>query len=307
MSDITLLLTLVSLAASIVVILLQVRSTRSLTQRAAVLQTRLTNGGSGDGSTRLDDGSPRAVFEKWVEYLGRRFSIDQLITRNPHIALNMRRAGLPQTSAKLFYLAKFLMPAPVFLVGLLIAGIWDLEGVARLFVAGVISVVGFWLPDVWLTNRTQKRQQRIRLHWPDTLDLLQMCMRSGMSLEAALTKVSRESRLSCPDIADELLFTVAELSYLQQQRKALENLAERTGVASVREVVTALIQSQRYGATVADTLNVLAQENRAQRLIEAEKKAASLPPRLTVPMIAFFLPALFVVIITPAAIQLTSL
>ena len=172
-----------------------------------------------------------------------------------------------------------------------------------MLLAVLLGAGGFWLPDLWLENTIQRRQNRIRRYLPDTLDLLQMCMRSGMTMEAAMTKVSREIRVSSPDIADELLLTVSELNYLNDRRKALENMAERSGVAAVREVVTALIQSQRFGAVLADTLQVLARESRAQRLMEAEKKAASLPPKLTVPMILFFLPALFVVIVTPAVIN----
>jgi len=129
----------------------------------------------------------------------------------------------------------------------------------------------------------------------------------GMSIESALRKVSEEIGAQCIELAEELSLTTAELSYLQDRRKAYENLAERTGLDGVKGVVTSLIQSEKYGTPLAHSLRVLAQENRDMRMSEAEKKAAALPPKLTVPMILFFLPVLFAVIITPAIIKISSL
>jgi tight adherence protein C len=164
------------------------------------------------------------------------------------------------------------------------------------------AVAGFYLPNVFLRNIRQRRQTSIRRAWSDALDLLLICVESGMSVESALQRVSREIGSQSVPLAEELTLTCAELSYLSDRRKAFENLAKRTGLATVKSVVTSLIQSERYGTPMGQALRVLAQENRDQRMSDAEKKAAALPPKLTVPMVLFFLPVIFVVILGPSAI-----
>lgn len=174
----------------------------------------------------------------------------------------------------------------------------------KLGIAVAAAWFGYYAPWLYLKNRITKRQQAIRRTWPDALDLLLICVECGMGVESALRKVSDEIGSQCPELAEELSLTTAELAYLQDRRKAYENLGERTGLEGVKSVVTSLIQSEKYGTPLAHSLRVLAQENRDMRMNEAEKKAASLPPKLTVPMILFFLPVLFAVIATPAVIQL---
>jgi tight adherence protein C len=172
------------------------------------------------------------------------------------------------------------------------------------FVAAFVGLVlGYYLPLIIVKNYVQKRQHSIKRAWSDALDLLLICVESGMALEPSLIRVSREIGSQSVPLAEEMTLTVAELSYLQDRRKALENLAKRTGLETVRSVVTSLIQSERYGTPLGTALRVLAQENRDSRMSEAERKAASLPPKLTVPMILFFLPVIFVVILAPALIQ----
>ena len=158
-----------------------------------------------------------------------------------------------------------------------------------------------------MRNQITKRQKSVRRAWPDALDLLLICVESGMGIEGAFRKVSEEIGSPSIALAEELSLTTAELSYLQDRRKAYDNLGERTGLEGVRSVVTALIQAEKYGTPIGTALRVLAQENRDMRMQEAEKKAAALPPKLTVPMILFFLPVLFAVIITPAAIQVSEI
>ena len=167
----------------------------------------------------------------------------------------------------------------------------------------VATYVGFKAPEIFLANATKKRQAAIRLAWPDALDLLLICVESGMSIEAAFRRVAQEIGTQSVALAEELALTTAELSYLPERRLAYENLGSRTGLEPVKAVVTALVQAERYGTPLGQALRVLAQESRDQRMNEAEKKAAALPPKLTVPMILFFLPVLFVVIMTPAMIQ----
>ncbi len=169
------------------------------------------------------------------------------------------------------------------------------------------AYVGMQLPLMLLKNKIQRRQLSIKRAFPDTLDLLLICVESGMSIEAAFRKVSDEVGSQSVALAEELTLTTAELSYLPDRRQAYENLAKRTDLEGVKSVCMALQQAERYGTPLATMLRVMAQENRDMRMSEAEKKAAGLPPKLTVPMILFFLPVLFIVILGPAAIKVMSL
>lgn len=165
------------------------------------------------------------------------------------------------------------------------------------------TFLGLKVPEIVLKNQIQKRQLSIKRAFPDSLDLLLICVESGMSIEHAFRRVSAEIGTQSIALAEELVLTTAELSYLQERRQAYENLATRTGIESVKSITTALVQAERYGTPLGTALRVLAQESREMRMAEAEKKAMSLPPKLTVPMIIFFLPVLMVVIMMPAVIQ----
>jgi tight adherence protein C len=176
----------------------------------------------------------------------------------------------------------------------------------RIAGAGIAMVLGYYLPQIVLKNLISRRQASIKRAWSDALDLLLICVESGMALEPSMTRVAREIGSASVPLAEELSLTVAELSYLQDRRKALDNLGKRTGLETVKAVVTSLIQSERYGTPLGTALRVLAQENRDTRMAEAEKKAAALPPKLTVPMIMFFLPVIFVVILGPSIIMVTK-
>lgn len=171
----------------------------------------------------------------------------------------------------------------------------------------IAAYTGMKLPEIFLKNQIAKRQQSIRRSWPDALDLMLICVESGMSIEAAFRKVSDEIGEQSIALAEELVLTTAEMSYLQNRRQAYENLGLRTGLESVKSVVAALIQAEKYGTPIGQAMRVLAQESRDMRMAEAEKKAAALPPKLTVPMIVFFLPVLFVVILGPAGIRVTGI
>jgi tight adherence protein C len=169
------------------------------------------------------------------------------------------------------------------------------------------AYLGMHLPWMFLKNKIARRQLSIKRAFPDALDLLLICVESGMSVEAAFRKVSQEIGSQSVPLAEEFMLTTAELSYLQDRRQAYENLAKRTDLEGVRAVCVALQQTERYGTPLGQTLRVMAQENRDMRMSEAEKKAAALPPKLTVPMILFFLPVLFIVILGPAAIKVMAL
>ncbi len=192
--------------------------------------------------------------------------------------------------------------AYVFLLG----GLPEQPPFIKLFVCVVVAYAGFYAPVLYVNNRAAKRKQSIQLAWPDALDLMLICVESGMSIEAAIRKVADEIGAQSVALAEELILTNAELSYLQERKQAYENLASRTGLESVKSVTQALIQAERYGTPVAHALRVLASESRDMRMNEAEKKAAALPPKLTVPMILFFLPVLFAIILGPAGIQVSQ-
>jgi tight adherence protein C len=169
------------------------------------------------------------------------------------------------------------------------------------------AYLGMYSPNLFLKNKIQRRQLSIKRAFPDALDLLLICVESGMSIEAAFRKVSEEIGTQSVALAEEFTLTTAELSYLPDRRQAYENLVQRTGLDAVKAVGIALQQSERYGTPLGTTLRVLSQESRDMRMSEAEKKAAGLPPKLTVPMILFFLPVLFIVILGPAAIKVMSI
>ncbi len=169
------------------------------------------------------------------------------------------------------------------------------------------AYLGIKLPELYLRNTISKRQKSITRAFPDALDLMLICVESGMSIENAFRKVGAEIGTQSVPLAEELSLTTAELSYLPDRRMAYDNLAARTGLENMRSIVTVLVQAEKYGTPLGAALRVLAQESRDARMMEAEKKAASLPPKLTVPMVLFFLPVLFIIIGTPAVIQVMAI
>ena len=166
------------------------------------------------------------------------------------------------------------------------------------------AYLGLQAPMLFLKNAISKRQLSIKRAFPDALDLLLICIESGMSGGVAFRKVASEIASQSIALSEEFALTTAELSYLQDRKVAYENLAKRTGLEGVKSVCLALMQSERYGTPLGQSLRVMAQENRDMRMNEAEKKAAALPPKLTVPMILFFLPCLFIVILGPTYIKI---
>lgn len=223
----------------------------------------------------------------------------------------LRMAGFRSEAATTTFLfARFVLPFVFIAVAFFyIFIVLELDR-PPLFKIGIclgFGYLGFYLPVIFVKNTLQKRQQSIRRAFPDSLDLLLICVESGMSIETAFRKVSEEIGLQSIELAEELSLATAELSYLPDRKQAYENLAARTGLDGVKAVSMALVQAERYGTPLGTTLRVLAQENRDMRMAEAEKKAAALPPKLTVPMIVFFLPVLFAVIMSPAIIKIVSM
>jgi len=204
---------------------------------------------------------------------------------------------------------RMVMPAALFIFAIVyVFGILRLDQppMVKLAICIAAAYIGMHVPSLFLKNRIQHRQLSIKRAFPDALDLLLICAESGMSIEAGFKRVAAEIGTQSIPLAEELTLTTAELSYLQDRRQAYENLSNRTGLEGVKSVCMALQQAERYGTPMGTTLRVMAQENRDMRMSEAEKRAHALPPKLTVPMILFFLPVLFVVILGPAAIRVMA-
>lgn len=247
--------------------------------------------------------------EGFVQGLVEKFNLKAALA-DENTFLDLTMAGYRQKShINVFLFFKLVLPIILLALALIyffIISPADRSLIMNILFACAIGMAGFYLPTILVKNAVSKRQLSIKRAWPDALDLLLICVESGMSLEASMKKVAVEIGLQSPALAEELTLTTAELSYLQERRQAHENLAKRTGLDQVKAVTMALIQAERYGTPLSTALRALSQESRDMRMAEAEKKAAGLPPKLTVPMIVFFLPVLFAVIIGPAAIQISA-
>lgn len=223
----------------------------------------------------------------------------------------LRAAGYRgQQPLNVFLFARLVLPLAFFMVALfyvfVLGALGEQPTMIRVLACIGFAYLGFYSPNIYISNVAGKRKTSIKKAWPDALDLMLICVESGMSVEAAFRKVSEEIGTQSIPLAEELVLVGAELSFLQERRMAYENMANRTGLESVKSVAQALVQAERYGTPVGQALRVLAAESRDQRMNEAEKKAAALPPKLTVPMILFFLPVLFGVILGPAGIQVSQ-
>ena len=272
------------------------------TERDKLRSQRLTDlSKDRSGQAKLRQ-TPKGFMQNIVDKLNLRKQFDNEELRN-----KLKMAGL-RGEAPLVAFMFFRVAAPPlsFVVALvyffLIAHI-DQSNSMKLLYATAAGGAGYYFPNVFIENLAQKRQQAIKVAFPEALDMLLICVQSGMSVESAFGKVAKEVANQSIELSEELALTTAELSYLPERRQAFENLAKRTALPTVKAVTTALIQADRYGTPVGQALRVMAKENRDMRMADAEKKAAALPPKLTVPMIVFFLPVLFLVILGPAAIN----
>jgi tight adherence protein C len=271
------------------------------TERDKMRATRLADLAKKDGQGLLRS-APKGYMQEIVDKLNLRSVFETEEVRD-----TLKMAGLrgqaPLVTYMFFRVAAPAIIAAVALLYLFVIADYDYPALVKIGLAIGAGYAGFYVPNMFLKNLIQRRQTSIKNSFPDALDMLLICVQSGMSVEAAFGKVSKEVASQSLELAEELSLTTAELSYLQDRRQAFDNLGKRTGLTGVKAVTTALIQAERYGTPVGQALRVMAKENRDIRQSEAEKKAASLPPKLTVPMIIFFLPVLFVVILGPAAIS----
>jgi tight adherence protein C len=250
----------------------------------------------------------RAMLESggWMRRIVERLNL----LRSKHaerVQLSLARAGWRSRDHVVLYLfAKTVLP---FCVGILamvvlfVVPVFDLDFNMRALIALGLTVVGAYLPDIAIRNQQAKRKLALTKGLPDALDLLVICAEAGLSLDAALKRVADEMAKGAPEMADEFLMTAIELSYLPDRRQALENLNRRTDLAPIRGVVNTLTQTEKYGTPLAQSLRVLSAEFRNERMMKAEEKAAKLPATLTVPLILFILPSLFVVLLGPAVLS----
>ncbi|KQR56414.1 MULTISPECIES: type II secretion system F family protein [Brevundimonas] len=261
------------------------------------------NMAGGQGALRhTDDGFKKRIVD--------RLNLSKLL-EDPKVAGQMVQAGYrgprPLTT---FYFFRFTSPFIFMIVAafyLFVIKVVDWPTMNKVTATMAAAVAGFYAPNIYLKNRIDKRRASIMQAFPDALDLLLICVEAGMSIEAAIAKVSQEMGPSSIDLAEELSLLSAELSYLPDRRMAYENLGKRTNHPGVKSVATAMTQAETYGTPLATALRVMAKENRDLRMSAAEKKASALPAKLTVPMILFFLPVLFIVILGPAILNVIDM
>ena len=223
----------------------------------------------------------------------------------------MLQAGVRNPKAPLrFMIARVVLP--ILFVGLGMMFLMKVpedkklsDGMASIILLSA-ALVGFKLPDILIKNMIQKRQQELNLSFPDSLDMMLICVQGGIGLEQTIERVATEVAEHSPILGEELGILSAEMAMLNDRRQALQDFARRVGSGAGKSFATSLIQAEQYGTSISQAMRVMSDELRDMRMALAEQKAASLPPKLTVPMIVFFLPALFIIILGPAGIQASA-
>ena len=279
---------------------------KSVANRREELRRRsreaLNQKSGGGGLRHTDEGMYKNVVD--------RLQLSRLL-EDPKVVDKLAQAGFRGPKpVSTFYFFRFVAPfvfAAVAAFYLYLINDFGLLPIQKIAACLAALTAGYYAPNIYIQNIAQKRRGSIVAAFPDALDLMLICVESGMSIEAAITKVGAEVGSASIELAEELSLLTAELNYLPERRLAYEGLARRTNHPGIRSVVTAMIQAERYGTPLGTALRVMAKENRELRLSAAEKKAAALPAKLTVPMILFFLPVLFIVILGPAIIKIQDL
>jgi len=221
--------------------------------------------------------------------------------------LALTRAGMRSKDALVLYqFARLSLPLAMGLVGAVLLYILEVPKLPvplRALVTMTMVVLGAYAPNVFVRNAAQKRRHKIERAMPDTLDMMVISAEAGLSLDAAFNRVAKELAPAWPEMADELALTSIELTFLSDRRRAMDNLAQRVELESIRAVINTLRQSEKYGTPLAQSLRVLSAEFRNARMMRAEAKAARLPVLMTLPMVLFIMPPLFIVLIGPAILQ----
>lgn len=254
-------------------------------------------------------GKLRPSSKAYMKEIVEKYSLSEWLNAE-HVRLKLAMAGFRGPQAEISFLF-FRLVTPIATLGataiyLFLFAPPSLSALARLAILIGATYLGLKAPEIYLANAIAKRQASMKRAFPDALDLLLICVEAGMSIEQAFRRVALEIGAQSAALAEEFALVTAELSFLLDRRTAYENFSQRAGLEAAKNISTSLIQAEKYGTPLGSALRVVAQEARDQRMMEAEKKAASLPPKLTVPMILFFLPVLFAIILTPAAIQISG-
>jgi len=225
--------------------------------------------------------------------------------------LRLMQAGIRAKDLAFFIiLARFVLPVVFGILGIVGLYVMDMfpawSPLRRYMALAGLVAFAYKAPDIWLKNKVTKRSDAIRKGLPDALDLLVICAEAGLTVDAAFNRVSKELGKAYPELGDEFGLTAIELGFLNERRQAFENLADRVDLDAIRGVVTTMIQTEKYGTPLASALRVLSAEFRNERMMRAEEKAARLPAIMTVPLILFILPTLFIVILGPAACSISD-
>jgi tight adherence protein C len=254
-------------------------------------------------------GKSNVVNQNARENVAAFFKVEQLVGKAAtNVRKKLNQAGYRGQNAPLkFMLIKTFLPVILVMMGIMVMSkIEDLESSIALLVLFSAALAGWFLPGVLVKNQADKRQLEINQNFPDALDMILVCVQGGISLEQAIIRISDEISDQSQILAEELGLLSAELGLLSDRRQAFSDFADRVGSGAAKSFGTAMIQAEKYGTSISQALRVMADELRDLRMAAAEQKAASLPPKLTVPMILFFLPSLFIAILGPAGIQATG-
>ncbi len=280
---------------------------KAVTRQRQELSRQQMDGLASKGSSiRQRKGQSRAEMMKKILHA---LKLDEALS-SKELKESLAQAGYRNQNALIiFTFSRFALAAGLFVVAIIVIGMWKdfpypLPVKALMMAAG--AAIGFYLPKTLVTNSAQKRQVELNRGFADALDLMVICVEGGLSVEGAFDRVTNEIADKSPALAQEFGLTSAELAYLGDRHKAYMNFADRTGLPAIKSLATTLVQSEKYGTPVGQALKVLSQERRQERMAAAEKKGASLPAKLTVPMILFFLPPLFMVVVGPAAINIMN-
>lgn len=251
-------------------------------------------------------GSLRQAPKAWANDVVDKFNLVKLFGQE-EVKDRLLQAGLRGEGAyTTFLVVRFILPVSFFLCGafyFFVVFETDYPFIMRAVFCVAFALFGFYLPMIMLKNKIDKRYADIKKGFPDALDLLLICIESGMTLEVAMKKVAQEIGIRSIPLAEEFSLTTAELNFLPDRKTAYDNFAKRVDLDGVKAVVMALSQAEKYGTPLGQAMRVMAQENRDIRMAEAERKAAGIPPKLTVPMIVCFLPVIFIVILGPPLIN----
>lgn len=273
------------------------RSVIEKRRKALFEQSREQMSARGKGAQQVSARESVATFFKVQEMLGE---------MGEKVRTQMLQAGIRTPTAPLkFIIARLVVPVFLVLIGMFFMSQTEepLSNSTVLFILGGLAFFGYKLPGILLKNQIQKRAQEINQSFPDALDLMLICVQGGIGLEQAIDRIAEEIAENSETLAEEMGILSAEMAMLNDRRAALQDFAKRVGSGVARSFATALIQAEQYGTSVSQAMRVMADESREQRMAEAERKAAALPPKLTVPMIAFFLPVLFIIILGPTILN----